>query len=227
MEIYEVMRTTFAAREFTDEPLPDETLFRILDNARFAANGGNRQGWRVIIVRDTETREGLVRCAVPGSSRYAAQKNAGEKPFNSITPTALDEEIIKNTPPSSRLLESYRKAAVVLVVCVDLKVVASMDQFLDRVGVVSGGSIYPFVWNILLSARNEGFGGNITTTAIYREPDIKDLLGIPDDHAVSAIIPMGKPVKQLKKLNRKPVSTFTTVGHWKGDSFGKSFEDDQ
>lgn len=223
MELYDVMRTTFAAREFTEDPIPDSTLYKILDNARFAANGGNRQGWHVIIVRENETREGLVQCAIPGSSRYAAQKNAGEKPFNSVFPTNLDEETIINTPPSARLLESYRKAAVILVVCVDLKVVASMDQFLDRVGVVSGGSIYPFVWNILLSARNEGFGGNITTTAIYQEHMIKELLGIPEDHAVCAIIPLGKPVKQLTKLSRKAVSSFTTEEHWEGESFGKDF----
>ena len=224
MELYEVMRTTFAARVFTGDPLPDSTLFRILDNARFAANGGNRQGWHVIIVRDNKIREGLVKCAGPGSSRYAAQKNAGEKPFNSIYPTEVTEETIRKTPPSSRLMASYRESEVILVVCVDLKVVASMDQFLDRVGVVSGGSIYPFVWNILLAARNEGFGGNITTTAIYREPEIKDLLGIPDDHAVCAIIPLGKPVKQLTKLSRNPVSDFTTLEHFNGDIFGKVFE---
>jgi len=224
MDLYEAMRTTFAVREFTGDPLPDSTLYRILDNARFAANGGNRQGWHVIVIRDRENREGLVRCAGPGSSRYAAQKNAGEKPFNSISPTRVDDETIQNTPPSSRLIASYRESEVILVVCVDLRVVASMDQFLDRVGVVSGGSIYPFVWNILLAARNEGFGGNITTTAIYREPEIKKLLGIPDDHAVCAIIPLGKPVKQLTKLSRKPVSEFTTTEHWKGEAFGGDFE---
>ena len=35
MELYDVMTTTFASRDFTDEPLPDETLFKILDHARF------------------------------------------------------------------------------------------------------------------------------------------------------------------------------------------------
>jgi len=44
MELYEVMRTTAAIREFTDDPLPDEVLARILDHARFAPSGGNRQG---------------------------------------------------------------------------------------------------------------------------------------------------------------------------------------
>ena len=28
MELYDVMSTTFASRNFTDEPLPDETLFK-------------------------------------------------------------------------------------------------------------------------------------------------------------------------------------------------------
>jgi nitroreductase len=56
MELYEVMRTTGAVREFTGEPLPDEVLERILENARFAPSGGNRQGSRVIVVRDTQTR---------------------------------------------------------------------------------------------------------------------------------------------------------------------------
>ena len=41
MELYDVMRTTFAVREFTDDPLPDPVLYRILDNARFAPSGGN------------------------------------------------------------------------------------------------------------------------------------------------------------------------------------------
>ena len=52
MELYDVMRTTFAVREFTDDPLPDPVLYRILDNARFAPSGGNRQGWRVVVVKD-------------------------------------------------------------------------------------------------------------------------------------------------------------------------------
>ena len=44
MELYDVMRSTPAVREFTDDPLPDDVLARILDNARFAPSGGNRQG---------------------------------------------------------------------------------------------------------------------------------------------------------------------------------------
>ena len=59
MELYDVMRTTFAVREFTDDPLPDPVLYRILDNARFAPSGGNRQGTHIVAVRDAALRKRL------------------------------------------------------------------------------------------------------------------------------------------------------------------------
>jgi nitroreductase len=67
MDLYDVMRTTHAAREFTDEPLPDDTLYRILDNARFAPSGGNRQGTHITVVRDAQTRQRLAELSVPGA----------------------------------------------------------------------------------------------------------------------------------------------------------------
>lgn len=216
MELYDVMRTTFSAREFTDDPLPDETLFKILDHARFASSGGNRQGWHVIIVRDQKTRDQLSALTEPAAKRYIAQMQAGESPWNSIDPPSVSDETIAQTPAPTRLTEPVRKAAVVLVVCVDLKLVASMDQNLERVGVISGGSIYPFVWNVLLAARHEGYGGTLTTLAVAQEPKLQELLGIPSHVAVAAVIPMGKPVKQLTKLRRGAVSEFTHLERWDG-----------
>ena len=106
-----------------------------------------------------------------------------------------------------------------LVFVVDLKVVASMDQDLDRVGIVSGASIYPFVWNVLLAARHAGFGGTITTLAVAREPDIKALLDIPDEFGVCAIVPIGKPVRQLTKLRRLPVEGIAARERFGGAAF--------
>jgi nitroreductase len=76
MELYDVMRTTFSAREFADEPVPDAVLFTILDNARFASSGGNRQGWRVIVVRDPQTKSALADLQIPAAKRYTAQVQA-------------------------------------------------------------------------------------------------------------------------------------------------------
>lgn len=217
MELYDVMRTTFSARDFTGDPIPNETLYTILENARFASSGGNRQGWHVIIVRDPQTRQALAQLAEPAAKRYAAQLQAGESPWNSIDPTSVDDATIAQTPAPARLTEPFIKAAVVLVVCVDLKLVASIDQNLQRVGVISGGSIYPFVWNLLLAARHEGYGGTITTLPVAQEGKIQELLGIPGHVAVSAVMPLGKPVKPLTKLRRKPVSEFTTFERWDGE----------
>ena len=82
-------------------------------------------------------------------------------------------------------------AAVVVVVCVDLGAVAATDQDLDRVGLVSGASVYPLAWNMLLAARQEGFGGTFTTMAIAEEPRVKELLGIPEQYAVAAVVRSG------------------------------------
>jgi nitroreductase len=216
MELDDALRTTFSAREFTAEPLPDATLYRILDRARFAPSGGNRQGWRVLVVRDRATREALAALNVPAAKRYAAQVANSESPWNTIDPPRVDAATIERTQPPARLTDSVLRAAVVLVLCVDLKVVASTDSELDRVGVISGASIYPFAWNVLLAARQEGFGGTITTLAVAEEPRIQLLLGIPKHVAVAAVMPLGRPVKQLTKLRRKAVEEFTMRERWGG-----------
>jgi nitroreductase len=219
MELYDVMRTTAAVREFTGDPLPDEVLHTILENARFAPSGGNRQGTRIVVVRERRTREALVELTRPGARRYSAQRAAGEGPWNPVVPTALSEAEIAATEVPASFTAPLLEASVVLVVCVDLRLVAALDQDLDRIGLVSGASVYPLVWNILLAARNEGFGGTITTMAVAQEPAIKELLGIPQPYAVACVVPMGKPVKQLTKLTRAEVSDLARRETWEGAAF--------
>lgn len=216
MDLYDVMRTTFAARQFTDEAVPDSAIHKILDNARFAPSGGNRQGWRVIVVRDQATRDALPDLIRPTMKRYFAQTQAGEAPWNTIHPTALTDAQIEATEVPDPMIRTLTQAPVLLFVFLDLSVAASFDQYLDRVGVISGGSIYPFVWNILLSARNEGFGGTPTTFAAAKEDELKALLGVPEQYAFATMIPLGKPVKQLTKLTRRPVQEFATLERFEG-----------
>lgn len=216
MELHDVMRTTFAAREFTDGPVDDATLYRILDNARFAPSGGNRQGWRVIVIRDRAKRAALVDLIRPTMQRYFAQAAAGENPFNTIVPTKVDAAQVAAAKVPSGMIEGMVDAPVLLLVAVDLRVLASFDSTLPRVGVISGASIYPFVWNILLAARNEGLGGTLTTFLAPAEAEVRRMFGLPEYFAVSALLPIGKPVRQLTKLKRKPVEEFTVVDHHGG-----------
>lgn len=216
MQLYEVMRTTFAARDFLPEDVPDAVIRRILDHARFAPSGGNRQGWKVIVVREPATRDALVPIILPTFRRYLAQAAAGESPWNTIHPSALTQAQIDATPAPEALVQKLTRAPVLLLVFVDLAVVASFDSELDRVGVISGASVYPFVWNILLAARHEGYGGTLTTFAAACEPALQALLGVPAQMAFAAMIPLGRPVKQLKKLRRKTVDQFAMRERWAG-----------
>ncbi len=113
-------------------------------------------------------------------------------------------ETIDNTDPPDIFIAPFIQATVVLVVSVDLEVVAALDQNLDRIGLVSGASVYPLGWNILLAARNEGCGGNLTSMAIPQEAQVQQLLGLPDTHALAALVPLRKPTRQLTKLRRQP-----------------------
>jgi nitroreductase len=211
------MRTTGAVRQFTGDPLPDDVLERILDNARFAPSGGNRQGVRVIAVRDLPTRERLAELSIPAAKRYSAQIANGESPWNPLYPCGVDDATIAATEPPTQMTAPLREASVVLVICLDLGVVAATDQNLDRIGVVSGASVYPFVWNVLLAARSEGYGGVTNTMAIPEEAQVRTLLNVPDDYVIAAVVPLGKPVHQVSKLKRKEVADFVTRERFDGD----------
>jgi len=214
MELYEVMRTAFSCREFTGEPVPPDVLQRIVDNARFAPSGGNRQGWRLINVTEPALKERVADLSLPAATRYLLEIMAGESPFNTVHPSPVTAADVAAAEPPEGLVAHIRHAPTLLVVTVDLTLVASMDRDLDRVGLVSGASIYPLVWNILLAARNEGYGGTITTMAIAREPELQALLHIPEHWAVAAVVPLGRPVRQLTRLRRRPVAEILVENRW-------------
>ena len=216
MEFADVIRTTFACREFTDEPVTDEVLCGLLDQARFAPSGGNRQGWKVIVVKDPAIRTKLGALCEPTMAIYLAQVRAGESPWNTVVPTTVDVEEAAKGPSGFPQLSQLADVPALVVVGVDLRVVASFDSGLDRIGVISGASVYPFVWSLLLSARNAGLGGALTTFLAGKEPEAQALLGLPDHVAVAAMVPLGYPKHQLTRLKRRPVETFATVDRFDG-----------
>jgi nitroreductase len=103
---------------------------------------------------------------------------------------------------------------------VDLSLLAAMDRDASRYSFAGGASIYPFAWSILLAARDEGLGGVITTILIREEPQVKTLLGASDPLALAAVITLGYPVHQPRRLSRAPVSSFARVDSVDGPVFG-------
>ncbi|MET0729048.1 MAG: nitroreductase family protein [Acidimicrobiales bacterium] len=210
MELSEVMRTTAAVRSFTDDPVPPDVLHRVLDTARFAPSGGNQQGWHVTVVRDRALRRQLGDHSTVVWRRYQAEQRAGYRAMSVVNPAPPDLPIPDDIPEHP-MLAGIESVPEVLVVTVDLGVLAVMDRDLDRPSVVGGASIYPFVHNVLLAARNEGLGGVLTTFLVAAEPQVGPLIGLPEGHAIVAMICLGVPVHQPTKLRRHPVEAFTTV----------------
>ena len=216
MELSEVMRTTAAVREFEPDPVPDEVLHAVLDDARFAPSGGNRQGWRVAVVADPDLRRRLGELCAPVWGEYLAQGAAGETPFSVVRPTAVDLAAAAAAPPPNPLLDDLATAPAVLVVAVDLAALAVTDKDLDRPSVVGGASIYPFCHNLLLAARDRGLAGVMTTFVVRAEAAAGPLLGLPPGHALVAMVVLGRPVHQPTRLRRRPVEEFATVDRFDG-----------
>jgi nitroreductase len=214
MDLIETLRTTGAIRDFLPEPVSDETVARILDTARFAPSGGNRQGWHVVVVKDGATRTALRDLYLPGWYEYLAQRAAGLTPWAPITDRAAEATAVEaagSIPPGTAFPENLDESPVILVLLADLRDLAAVDRDLPRYTFAGGASVYPFAWNLLLAARAEGLGGVITTMPIAREAEVKALLDAPDELAVAALIVVGRPVHQPRRLTREPVSSFTTV----------------
>ncbi|MEY2454188.1 MAG: hypothetical protein QOD92_3762 [Acidimicrobiaceae bacterium] len=222
MDLIETLRTTGAIRNFLPDPVTDETLHRILDNARFAPSGGNRQGWRVVVVKDPSTRRAVRDLYLPTWYEYLAQRAVGLTPWAPITDREAEARAIESAGDmrgGEGFPEDLDEVPVLLVVLADLRALAAVDRDLPRYTFAGGASVYPFVWNVLLAAREEGLGGVVTTMAIRREDEVKALLDAPDELAVAAVIALGRPVHQPRRLTREPVESFTTIDRVTGPAF--------
>ncbi len=216
MEIREAIRTNGAVRHFTDEPVDDATIASVLDDARFAPSGGNRQPWRVAVVDDRALRRELATLMQPVWDEYLETAAAGGNPFN-VVDYVKPADITPNK--HNDLFEHIESIPVVLAVAADLSKLAMMDAELDRAAVTGGASIYPFCWNLMLSARAHGLGGVMTTFLSRVEPAAAPALGLPEHHALVTTIFLGHPVHQPTKLTRTPVQSFTTTNRFDGPAF--------
>ena len=223
----EGLRTTGAVRQFRPDPIDDDVVERLLDTARFAPNGGNRQAWRVVLVRDPAKKSALRDTYVEGWYEYVAMREAGLTPWAPVTDREAEKAALRRTGAVAReaatgsgFPERLDEVPLLLVLLADLRRLAAADRDLGRYGLIGGASIYPFAWSILLAARNEGLGGVLTTVAVRREDAIRRLLGVPDEFAVAGLLALGKPVSQPSKLKRLPVSSFASVDAFDGPPLG-------
>jgi nitroreductase len=209
MDFREVIETTGSCRHYRPDAVPDDVLARVLDGARYAPTGGNRQGVRFVVVRDADKRRALRDLYVPLWEQYIAR--AGARPGAPLPKLAA---------AADHMARHLDEVPVLIVVCAQLADLLATDRHLDRLSVVGGGSIYPSVQNLMLSARAEGLGTVLTTLLCAVEPQVKTLLAIPDDALTAALIPLGYPARPFpKKLGRRPLAEICFGDSWGAPAF--------
>jgi len=224
-ELLTTLRTTASVRDFLPDPVGDDAVARILDTARFAPSGGNRQGWRVVVVKDACIRARLRDAYLAGWYEYLAQRAAGLTPWSPLADRDAETaaiagaaEIAAAASPDG-FAEQLDRVPVLLALLVDLDAMAAVDRDLDRYTFAGAASVYPFAWSVLLAAREEGLGGVLTTMAIRNESTALAALGAPDGWALAALLALGHPTRTISKLTRAAVSSFTTVDRADGEAF--------
>lgn len=204
MNLTVVMRTAGSTRRHRPDPVPDEIIHRVIDNARFAPSGGNRQPWRVIVVKEAAVRARL-------SEIY--RKSWYE--FHAPLFTAPGEP-----PQPDYYADHLHLVPVQLVVLVSIAGITTTNRALDTSRVVGGSSVYPFVQNLILGIRAEGLGTTLTTVLVPVEDQVKQLLRIPDGYSVAAHLGVGWPERPRPgTLSRRPVEEFTTIDVFDGRPF--------
>ncbi|HYB23050.1 MAG TPA: nitroreductase family protein [Solirubrobacteraceae bacterium] len=212
MDLYDAMRCAPTTRRFKPDPVPPEALARALDAARFAPSGGNRQGWRVVVVRDSERRAALRDLYLPGWRAYMEQTGGAAVLAD---PGSFDQAIVRRVQGANEYAERLDQVPVHLVVGVRLSDLAVTDANLPRQSIVGGASIYPFVQNLLLGLRAEGLGAALTTLLVPAEAQVRRLLEIPEEIALAAHVGVGYRAEPWPAhLARRPVSEFAFAERW-------------
>ncbi|MGE0307402.1 MAG: nitroreductase family protein [Acidimicrobiia bacterium] len=223
-DLVTALRTNGSVREFEPRAVPDDVLYRVLDTARFAPSGGNRQPWGAIFIRDRDTRVKL-RELVQGSFReYQAHQRAGVVAFSTGADgiwhgPAIDLDEARRTPAPWGFVDRFEDLPEWVIITADLTQLAIMDNPIGRQSICGGASVYPFVQSMLLAARAEGIAGVLTTFLVREERAAREILGFPEHIAIAAMVLLGYPKHQNSKLTRKPVEDFARMERWDGPAF--------
>jgi nitroreductase len=204
--LYEGLTTTRAIRRFTDEPVSDEDLAAILFAATRAPSGSNRQPFRFLVLRD-------------GADE--AKALLGET-FRSMWATMSKGQYARLTTEADPTSAAYRagQAMQQFVDGFERIPVVVLPVFLPYRGtdITSGASIYPACQNLLLAARARGLGGVLTMWHGEVEGRLKELLGVPEEAVIAAVIPIGHPAGSHGPVRRRPLRELVHEDRWEQDA---------
>src|SRR5690242_16152744 len=161
------MRTIGTCRRYKPDDVPDEVVHRAVEAARFAPQGGNRQPTRLVVVRERALKERLRDLyLVPWRKYYEAAISGGPQ-------LGEYDSARRAADAANRFAENLAEVPLIIVVCARTDLLHVTDKELDRVSVVGGASIYPFVQNLCIALRVEGVATTITTLLCEYEEEVK------------------------------------------------------
>ena len=197
MTLGETMFTQRAIRRFRPEAIPDTDLQDILEAAIRAPNGGNRQPWRFVVLKDPALRAKLAE--LYHEAWWAKRRDEGIKGPEDI-PSGRNAQ-----RSAMRLANEISQAPVIVLLCATAK------------GTAAAASVIPAAQNLLLAARAFGVGGTITTLHPQVDDRVHELLGIPETAQVVYCLPLGYPRGTFGSVQRKPLSEVCSYDGW-GDA---------
>jgi nitroreductase len=210
--LYEAMRTLRAVRRLRPDPIPDAVLRRVLDAACQAPSGGNRQPFRIVVVRDRAKLARLGTLYAEEWQIYTGQ----HRQQTASAPERVRSDDQRMLDAGNHLADHFGELPALLVFCFDPRQMAITDADLARVSVVGGASVYPAVQNALLACRAEGLGCVLTTLLCRREDEVRKLLEIPEPWGTAAAIPIGYPVgRGHGPITRRPPEELAYADRWK------------
>jgi len=183
---FDVVARQRACREFSDDEVADDDIDRLLTAATGAPSAMNHQPWVFVVVRSVEARTALA------TIMWELWDGAGRDATVGRVPGDLLREVDQG------FRASLRRAPVMVVVAGDTQT-APLEQL--------GWSVYPAIQNLLLAATALGLGSVLTTMAMFRADDVREIVGLPSALAPMAIVPVGWPARSLGRPVRAPVAT--------------------
>jgi nitroreductase len=196
MSLFEAIHSQRAIRHFSEQPVADEAVETMLNAAIRAPNGGNRQPWRFVVIRDADLKRQLGQWYLAAWQAATADMKVLTQPYRH----------------GAELAQQMATVPVLILACIDHGEVGS-----GRGPITRGASIYPAVQNLLLAARTLGLGTVLTTLHTQYESEIKALLNIPETIETAALIPVGYPAEGVRwgRARRGPLSEVVFHDRWR------------
>jgi nitroreductase len=196
-DLFEIMRTTRSMRRLKPDPIPDALLTQVLEAGTFAANGGNMQSWRFLVIRDA-----AIKTAAAALYRKAWHEVVGPRyRSGGPAPGTTPESFARMLAAAEHLADHMHEAPVWIVPCLS-----------GPRG--SGASIFPAVQNMLLAARALGLGTTLTTLYLIHEKEAEAAMGLPEDVHSYAILPLGFPLGKFGPVRRAPLAEVVYQDRW-------------